>query len=464
MYADTIVAAVTPPGEGGVGIVRISGPLSPDLPFRLFPRLRSQWRSHRLRQSTLIDPVSGDALDHAVGCLMLGPRSYTGEDVFEIHCHGSPLVLERVVALCLREGCRPARAGEFTLRAFLNGRLDLSQAEAVLDVVRARTNAGLELAVRQLSGWLGERVEPTRQVLLGVLAHMEAMVDFVEDDVPPQAGAATREHLRTALDEVERLLEGAEGGIVLREGATLAIVGSPNVGKSSIMNALLGLERSIVTPIAGTTRDTVEETLQVRGIAFRTVDTAGITETTDVVERIGVERSRRALDAADVILLVLDRSREIGDVDGGAINAVRGARKNAELDGRRQRLVVAWNKSDLPDGAGSAGPWSDLNPIAVVESTTVESGGLDALRAALEAAALGGARSDYVVGNVRHQDALRRAAGSVRVALAGLDDGTPLDLVSFDVRAATQALGEVTGADVDDELLDRIFRDFCIGK
>src|SRR5947209_9593400 len=185
MESDTIVAIVTPPGEGGVGIVRASGPLSTVLPLHVFPRLRPPWSSHRMRQGRLVDPASGQSIDQALGCLMASPRSYTGEDVFEIHCHGSPLVLERVVAVCLREGCRPARPGEFTLRAFLNGRLDLSQAEAVLDVVRARTNAGLELAVRQLAGWLSQRIEPIHEDLLRVLAHMEAMVDFVEEDVPP---------------------------------------------------------------------------------------------------------------------------------------------------------------------------------------------------------------------------------------------------------------------------------------
>lgn len=460
MESDTIVAVVTPLGEGGVGIVRASGPLAASLPADLFPATRGTWESHHMRHGTVMDAGTDEPVDDALGCVMRAPHSYTGEDVFEIHGHGNPLILDHIVHLCLRAGCRAARPGEFTLRAFLNGRLDLSQAEAVLDVVRARTNAGLQLALRQLSGWLTERVEPVRQDLLGTLAHMEAMVDFVEDDIPPQLDSTSRQRLDTARAAIETLLIGAEGGIVLREGATLAIVGAPNVGKSSIMNALLGLDRSIVTPIAGTTRDTVEEVMQVRGIPFRTIDTAGITETNDVVERIGVERSRKTLEAADVVLLVLDRSRPLSGADALAIEAVAAAAE--EDDG--PRVVVTLNKCDLPAELNGNGSLSRLRPMAVAESSTVSPDGLEDLRAALEGTALGGTRQEFVVGNVRHVDALRRSAAALHCAAAGLQGGTPLDLVSFDVRAAVAALGEITGAGVDDELLDRIFRDFCIGK
>lgn len=445
-----------------MGIVRTSGPLSVSLPEKLFPGLSPAWDSHHLRQGRLVDPETRQPVDQAMGVVMLGPHSYTGEDVFEVHCHGSPLVLERVLSICLGAGCRAARPGEFTLRAFLNERLDLSQAEAVLDVVRARTNAGLALAVRQLSGWLTERIEPVRHDLVGTLAHMEAMVDFVEDDIPPETDAATRRQLKTAMRLVDVMLEGAEQGIVLREGATLAIVGSPNVGKSSIMNALLGMDRSIVTSIAGTTRDTVEETLEVRGVPFRTIDTAGITATDDVVEGLGVERSKKTLDGADVILLVLDLSRPLLELDEPAIAAVEAVRKE-ERD-RNPRLVLALNKCDLPARLDPTPLTARLQPDFVVTSSAVELDGVADLRNALGQAALGGERHDFVVGNVRHQEALRRARTALEAASAGIADGTPLDLVSFDVRTAAGALGEITGASVDDELLDRIFRDFCIGK
>jgi tRNA modification GTPase len=408
----------------------------------------------------LVDPSGGEAVDQAVGVLMRAPRSYTGEDVLELHCHGSPLVLEHVLRICLAEGCRAARPGEFTLRAFLNGRMDLSRAEAVLDVVRARSNLALSLAVQQLNGWLAERIEPVREDLMGLLAHMEAMVDFVEEDIPPAVDASSRERICRARAEIARLLHGAEQGIVLREGASLVIAGSPNVGKSSIMNALLGLERSIVTPIAGTTRDTIEESLQIGGVPFRTIDTAGISATQDMVERIGVERSRQAIDGADVILLVLDASRPWRESDEAVVEAVEAAR---EGEGR-PRLVIAFNKCDLPPELDQAPVLERLRPERCVPSSAVAPGGIEALRAALAEAALGGARQEWTIGNVRHQDALQRAAAALETVLAGAEAGTPLDLLSFDVRAAAQALGEITGTDVDDELLDRIFRDFCIGK
>lgn len=461
MEADTIVAIVTPPGEGGVGIVRASGPRAAELPALLFPRNPGPWRSHHLRHGAIIDPSTGKTIDRALGVVMRAPGSYTGEDVFEIQAHGSPLVLEHIVQACLDLGCRAARPGEFTLRAFLNSRLDLSQAEAVIDIVRAKTNAGLAIAVQQLDGWLSGHTEPVRGDLMGTLAHIEALVDFVEEDIPPELDEATKCRLQTTLNAVEALLAGAEQGIVLREGAALCIVGSPNVGKSSIMNRLLGVERSIVTPVPGTTRDTVEETLQVRGIPFRVVDTAGITETDDMVERIGVERSRRSLEAADVVLYVLDRSRPQSHADDAALQALRQARQAGKRDG--QRLVLALNKSDLPAAPGTRAP-DGIDPFMVVESNTVRLDGLDAVRDALELAALGGSRHEFVVANVRHQDALRRTVRGLRAAIDGLSSGTPLDLVSFDVRSAAQALGEISGATVDDELLDRIFRDFCIGK
>jgi tRNA modification GTPase len=463
METDSIVAMVTPPGEGGVGIVRASGPAASTLPPRIFPQFRGTWRSHHARVGKLTDPRDGHVVDEALGLLMRAPRSYTGEDVFEIHCHGSPLVLEHVVRICLEGGCRAARPGEFTLRAFLNGRMDLTQAEAVVDVVRARSNAGLDLAVRQLSGWLSTRIAPIRTDLIGVLAHMEAMVDFVEDDIPPQADAATVSRLEEAIHALQAMLEGAEQGIVLREGATLAIAGSPNVGKSSIMNALLGLDRSIVTPIAGTTRDTVEETMQVRGVPFRTVDTAGITPTDDLVEGLGVKRSKAAIRGADVVLLVLDRSRPFNASDHLALEAVIEAHHAACEEGRAQRLVLALNKADLPSQLSL--PLLDgLAPTATVDSDTVTAGGIETLREALERAVLGGDRREIVVANVRHRDAIQRAVGHLQSVLHGFETGIPLDLLSFDVRAAAQALGEITGENVDDELLDRIFRDFCIGK
>ncbi|MGH2448122.1 MAG: tRNA uridine-5-carboxymethylaminomethyl(34) synthesis GTPase MnmE [Chloroflexota bacterium] len=460
MEADTIAAVVTPPGMGGVGIVRVSGPLSRTLPSHLFPLLDSRWESHRLRHGRVVDFGTGEMLDQALGCLMSGPHSYTGEDVFEIHCHGSPLVLERVLGACLAAGCRPARAGEFTLRAFLNQRLDLTQAEAVMDVVRARSNAGLEMAAHQLAGWLGERISPYYNDLLGIAAHMEAMVDFVEEDIPLRPEQLTVQRLASIRKGIGELLDGARQGMILREGAALCIAGSPNVGKSSIMNELLGAQRSIVTAVPGTTRDTVEESIQLRDLPFRVVDTAGIRATTDPVEQIGVDRSRRVMAMADMILLVIDRSRIISAADTLVVDEL------CKLTAGKPdaRVVVALNKADLPAGGDHRPLLKRLRPDRVVESSAVAPGGLGDLRQALEEVALGGERHDVVAPNVRHQDALRRTWDALGQADSALRSGVPLDLVSLDVRAAAAALGEITGATVDEEILNRIFSEFCIGK
>lgn len=462
MEADSIAAIATAPGEGGIGIVRVSGPVSLDLPVQLFPDLSPVWDSHHLRQGRLVDPRSGITIDSAAGIVMRGPHSYTGEDVFEIQCHGSPLVLAAILSACFVAGCRPANPGEFTLRAFLNGRLDLSQAEAVIDIVRARGSGGLDLAVQQLQGSLSQKIDPLRGELLGCLAHMEAMVDFVEDDIPPALDTQTRDRVAAIAGSIDRLADGISRAAVVREGASLAIVGAPNAGKSSMMNALVGRERSIVTAIAGTTRDTIEDTARLGEIPFRIIDTAGIAETVDLVEQLGIERSREALGAADLVLFVLDRSRPWSSADEMVARALE---SQSTGDQTESRVVMALNKADLPNQLDLDGLPRLFSPVAIAESSAILPGGADDVAAALALAATGsGDRRDWVAGNARHGEALRQAGGALEAALTGLETGTPLDLVSLDVRAAIRSLDSITGADVDEELLDRIFRDFCIGK
>ena len=466
MYDDTIAAIATPPGEGGIGIVRVSGPAA--LPILRWVFVRANGRplaadrppaAHRLIYGFVQD--RGERVDEVLAVYMPTPHSYTREDVVEIDSHGGPVPLQRILGLALRAGARLAHPGEFTLRAFLHGRLDLAQAEAVLDVIRARTSAGLRAAVDQLGGRLSERVRDLRGRLLRVLAHLEAEIDFPEDDVPP---ADVSPLLAPLLAEIRALAAGAETGIVLRQGVRTALVGRPNVGKSSLLNALLRSERAIVTPIPGTTRDTLEETANLAGVPFVLVDTAGIAETPAVVEQLGIARSRRALRAADLVLWVVDAAAPLAAADE-AILAELAA--DGDGDGMPDRLVVVLAKSDLPQRLDAAALAARLPGVPLVPASAVTPDGTVALEAALVARVYGGrstGNDQPLVTSVRHRDALLRAADLVAAALEGARAGTPAAFVAVDLHGALNALGEITGETVGEDLLDVIFREFCIGK
>jgi tRNA modification GTPase len=464
---DTIAAVATPPGVGGIGTVRLSGPRAEAILSSIFapasgkPLGVGQWESHRLMFGTVRDPRTAEALDEALAVLMRGPHSYTREDVAEIDCHGGVMPVQAVLGLCLREGARMAEPGEFTLRAFLNGRLDLAQAEAVLDVVQARTGEGLRLAVEQLGGGLSARVKGIRAKLLHTLAHLEATIDFPEDDVPP---ADVAPELEDALADLRALIAGASAGIVMRQGVRTALVGRPNAGKSSLLNALLRAERAIVTPIPGTTRDTLEETVNVRGVPLVLTDTAGLRggdETGDVIERIGMDRTRRALEQSDLALVVLDGSQQLDTEDVALINDVKTT--------AQAMWMVVVTKSDLPrllnertlrEVAGEG--------VEIVSASAVVEGGTDELEEALAALVLSGRavprRGDATVTSVRHRDALRRAEEHVEAAIESVRDARPAAFVAVDLHSALNALGEITGETVGEDLLDEIFRNFCIGK
>jgi tRNA modification GTPase len=393
---------------------------------------------------------------------MPAPHSYTREDVVEIDCHGGPVATGRILALALRHGARLAEPGEFTLRAFLHGRLDLAQAEAVLDVIRARTDLGLRAAVDQLGGHLSGQVGAVRKQLLRALAQMEAEIDFPEDDVPPTDVTPL---LEAGLDTIRALAAGAETGLILRQGVRTALVGRPNVGKSSLLNALLRAERAIVTPIPGTTRDTLEETANLGGVPFVLVDTAGITETPDLVEQLGVARSRTAARGADLVLLVLDAGQALTPADETIIRELLAAdpAPPAILD----RLVVVRNKSDLPAVLEETAVARLLPDVPQVPASALAPDGTKTLEGALVARVLGGGavRHDVpLVTSVRHRDALRRAVDHVESALASAAAHTPAAFVAVDLHGALNALGEITGETVGEDLLDMIFREFCIGK
>ncbi len=447
---DTIAAIATPVGSGGIGIVRLSGPQARSILAHIF-RPAGPLVPLQLTYGHILDPQRGQTVDEVLVAYMPAPRTYTRQDVVEIDCHGGPVPLRRVLELCLAHGARLAGPGEFTLRAFLNGRIDLAQAEAVADVVAAKTEAGLRMAVAQLDGRLSSEIQGIRARLLPALAWVEASIDFEPDEVPAYE---IDPDLHAAAQALADLLSGAERGVVYREGIRTAIVGQPNVGKSSLLNALLRAERAIVTPIPGTTRDTLEETLNLHGIPLVLVDTAGIrADTRDMAEDMGVERSRAALAQADLALLVVDANRPI---DGGD-------REIAALIGAKSAITVL-NKTDLPVRADVG----DLLPGApVVEISALTGARVGALERAIEEVVFGGrvvAGEPALVSSARHRDVLRRAQEGVQAAIDARAEGLPVDFVSIGLRGAVHALGEITGESVSETLLETIFSRFCIGK
>lgn len=455
---DTIAAIATGMGEAGIGVVRISGPAAIPVGDKAFRPRRGKGlvdrRSHTVTYGWVVDPDSGAGVDEAVAIVMKGPRSFTGEDVVELHCHGGQVAIRRVLDAALAAGARLAEPGEFTRRAFLNGRMDLSQAEAVIDIIRAKTDRAMDAAVHQLRGGLSTEVQAIRDRLLEVAAHLEADIDFPELDLEVQTHDQVLHNCEWALAHIRGLLAGARQGKLLREGFRVVLAGRPNVGKSSLLNRLVRENRAIVTEIPGTTRDVIEEWINLRGLPVIVTDTAGIRETNDVVERLGVDRSRAMLERADLILVVVDASTGVTAED----------RELAALLPERTAKFVLVNKVDLVSGEWPEA-YGRLVDNARVIGVSAETGlGVERLEEAISEAAGLTDREESLVANARQEAALRRALGHVEGALETRLAGFGSDLISIDVRGAWVALGEITGETVGEDLLDQIFSRFCIGK
>lgn len=458
---DTIVAISTPMGEGAIAIVRLSGDKAVEIADRVFRapnnKQLAQQTTHTIHYGHLIEPKTDEVVEEVMLSLMRAPRTFTREDVVEINCHGGLTSVNRVLKLVLTNGARLAEPGEFTKRAFLNGRIDLSQAEAVMDLIRAKTDRAMNVALNQMDGKLSRLIGDLRQALLETLAQVEVNIDYPEyDDVEEMTVPVLLEKCGWVSQEIDKLLQTSSQGKILREGLSTVILGRPNVGKSSLLNSLVQENKAIVTDIAGTTRDIIEEYVNVRGVPLRLVDTAGIRETEDIVERIGVERSRQVLREADLILFMVNGAEPLGDEDRRLFETIEA------MD-----YIVVVNKTDLPQQI-------DMNEVQVlagnhriVTTSLLEEQGVMELEEAIAALFFEGnvESGDLTyVSNARHIALLHQAKEAVEEAIHGAEAGVPVDMVQIDVTRTWEILGEIIGDTVQESLINQLFSQFCLGK
>ncbi len=452
---DTICGIATPIGEGGVSIIRISGSKALDIISKIFVGKNNidlkQMKTYTMRYGHIIEFESKDVIDEVIISYMKGPHSYTTEDIIEINCHGGVISTNSVMNQVIKAGARVAEPGEFTKRAFLNGRIDLSQAEAVIDIIKAKTDLSMKSALMQSGGALSMQIKEIRQYLLNTLALIEYGVDFTEDDedIDDTLVLRVKDGIKTTILKVRELLKGADEGKIIRDGLNVVIIGKPNVGKSSLLNVLLKEKRAIVTNIPGTTRDIIEEYLNIDGIPIKITDTAGIRETEDTVEKIGVERSREKIEEADLIILILDSSRDLEEEDKEIINTIKD-----------KNHIVLLNKTDLDRKIADI----DLdNQIKISAKTGY---GIEELKNKIKELFFSGDinSESLIVSNVRHKQALYRSLENCEVALDRVNANEFLDLISIYVTSAMKALGEITGDELEEDVLNKIFSEFCVGK
>ncbi|MDN4592550.1 tRNA uridine-5-carboxymethylaminomethyl(34) synthesis GTPase MnmE [Polycladomyces subterraneus] len=458
MENDTIAAISTPVGEGGIAVIRVSGPEAIPIVDSVYRGKQSlkEANSHTVHYGHIVHPETGERIDEVLVTVMRAPRTFTREDVVEVSCHGGMIPVKNTLEALLSAGARLAEPGEFTKRAFLNGRIDLSQAEAVIDLIRAKTDRAARVAMHQAEGRLSKMIRRLRQKIIESLAHLAVNVDYPEYDAEEMTANMLLKECREVEAEIDRLLQTARQGKILREGIATVIVGRPNVGKSSLLNALTHENKAIVTDIPGTTRDVIEEYVNVRGVPLRLIDTAGIRETEDVVERIGVERSHRAMEQADLVILVLNHNEPLTEDDRRLIELIR-----------EQTAIVMVNKTDLSRRIDLDEVKRLIGDKPLITTSLKEERGIDDLEQAIADLFFTGKMEvgdTAIVSNARHIHLLVRAKRSVREVIEGIESGMPLDMVEIDLKNAWQALGEIIGDAVAEDLIDQIFSQFCLGK
>lgn len=456
---DTICAVATPIGEGGIAIIRISGDKSLEIANRIFIGKNKkdilQMKTYTMKYGNIIDLDSNEIIDEVILSYMKAPHSYTGESVVEVNCHGGVIATNKVLNQIIKSGARLAEPGEFTKRSFLNGRIDLSQAEAVMDIITAKTDLSMKAAMMQKNGLLSKEIDKLRKNLLNVLALIEYAVDFTEDDedvIDDNLLIQVKEGINKTIKRIIELLKSADEGKIIRDGLNVVIVGKPNVGKSSLLNTLLKERRAIVTDVPGTTRDIIEEYINLDGIPIRITDTAGIRDTDDTVEKIGVEKSKEKISEADLIILMLDTSRELDDEDKQIIDAIKD-----------KKYIVLLNKVDL-DRKLTEGLVDNLNnKIGISTKTGI---GIEKLKQQIKDLFFNGEidSESLIISNTRHKEALYRALENCDIALERVNSNEYLDLISIYITAAMKSLSEITGDELEEDLLNKIFSEFCVGK
>ncbi|MEG1257092.1 tRNA uridine-5-carboxymethylaminomethyl(34) synthesis GTPase MnmE [Clostridium sp.] len=454
---DTIGAISTSIGEGGIAIIRVSGDKSKELVDKIFQAKNGKslkdMKTYTMRYGYIIDENSNH-IDEVIVSFMKGPRSFTAEDTLEINCHGGVVATNKVLEAVIKQGVRLAEPGEFTKRAFLNGRIDLSQAEAVIDIINAKTELSMKSALMQSEGLISKEIRDLRGSLISTIAHIEATVDYPEDDLEEVTADMAIKDLEVVRIEIKRLMDTAEEGKILREGLSTVIVGKPNVGKSSLLNALTKENRAIVTDIPGTTRDVIEEYINIAGLPIKIIDTAGIRETEDIVEKIGVERSKEKIESADLVILILDSSNGLTEEDKDIIHHISD-----------KKYMILLNKSDL-NSEITRENLEHLNCKNIFNISAKTGEGIEDVRTSIKELFFKGeiSTNNVIITNTRHKEALFRSYECIESAIDILKNTFAIDLASIDVRNAWTLLGEITGDSLEENIIDKIFKDFCLGK